>query len=89
MATTRPRTLVVQASRSGQTLHATPNRARPPPRRAGMIATVTRAGQITVPAARSTRNRSLPNRPPGAVGIWVLTMGVNPCCWSQARWVPV
>jgi hypothetical protein len=47
MATTRPRTLVVQASRSGQTLHATPNRALPP-RLAGMIATVTCAGQVTV-----------------------------------------
>jgi hypothetical protein len=47
---------LVQAWRSGQTLQATPNRARPPPRRTGTIATVTRAGQVTVPAARSMRN---------------------------------
>jgi hypothetical protein len=47
MVTTRPRTLLVQASRSGQTLHAAPNQALPP-RRAGRIATVTRAGQVTV-----------------------------------------
>jgi hypothetical protein len=43
--------LLVQASRSGQTLHAWPNRARPPPRRAGVIATLTRAGQVTVSCA--------------------------------------
>ena len=43
-----------------------------------MIATVTRAGQVTVWAWRSTRNWSLANRPPGAVGSWVLTIGVSP-----------
>jgi hypothetical protein len=60
--------VVVQPSRSGQTLQAAPNRARPPPRRAAVIATVTRAGQVTVPAWRSTWNWSLPKRPPGGVG---------------------
>jgi hypothetical protein len=38
-------TLLVQAWRRGHTLQATPNRARPPPRLAGVMATVTRAGQ--------------------------------------------
>ena len=61
----------------------------PPPRRAGRMATVTRAGQVTVRAWRSMRNWSLANRPPGAVGTWVLIIGVNPCWASQARWAPV
>ena len=47
-ATTRPPRLLVQAWRRGHTLQAAPNRARPPPRRAGVMATVTRAGQVTV-----------------------------------------
>ena len=89
MVTTRPRTLLVQASRSGQTLHAAPNQALPPPRRAGRIATVTRAGQVTVWACRSTRNWSLANRPPGAAGSWVVTIGASPWVSIQARWVPV
>ena len=63
--------------------------ARPPPPWAGRIATVTRAGQVTVCPLRSTRNWSLPKRPPGPVGTWVLTIGVSPCWSSQARWVPV
>ena len=53
------------------------------------MATVTRAGQVTVWAWRSTRNWSLANRPPGAVGSWVVIIGVNPWVSSQARWVPV
>jgi hypothetical protein len=89
MATTRPRMLVVQAWRSGQMLQAVPNRARPPPREAARIGVVTLAGQVTVLAWRSMRNWSLANRPPGAVGSWVLTIGVHPCWWSQARWTPV
>src|SRR4029450_4186964 len=84
-----PPRLLVRAGRSGQTLHATPNPARPPPRRAGRMATVTRAGQVTVPAARSMQNRSLVKRPPVAVGTWVFTIGVNPCWFSQARLTPV
>jgi hypothetical protein len=55
----------------------------------GTIATVTRAGQVTVPAARSMRNWSLANCPPGAVGSWVFTIGVSRCCSSQARLAPV
>jgi hypothetical protein len=31
----------------------------------------------------------LANRPPGAVGSWVVIIGVNPWVSSQARWVPV
>jgi hypothetical protein len=50
---------------------------------------LTLAGQLTVPATRSMRNWSLANRPPGAVGSWVLTIGVNPWASSQARLVPV
>jgi len=89
MATTRPAMAPVQAWRSGHTLHARPNLARPPPPRDGAIATVTRAGQVTVPAARSIRNWSLPNRPPDAVAGWVLTIGVSRWASSQARWAPV
>ena len=54
----RPFGLLVQASWNGQTLHARPNRARPP-WRVAMIGTVTLAGQVTVPAARSMRNAVL------------------------------
>jgi hypothetical protein len=54
-----------------------------------MIATVTRAGQVTVWAFRSTRNWPLANRPPGADGTWVVTIGVRPCWSSQARLAPV
>jgi hypothetical protein len=46
-------------SRSGQTLQARPNRACPSPWLLGRIATVTLAGQVTVPWARSTRNAVL------------------------------
>jgi hypothetical protein len=82
-------TLLVQAWRRGHTLQATPNRARPPPRLAGVMATVTRAGQVTVWAWRSMRNWSFANRPPGAVGSWVFTIALSRCCSSQARWAPV
>jgi hypothetical protein len=56
---------------------------------AGVIASLTRAGQVTVRASRSMWNWFLPNRPPGAVGSAVVTIGVSPWASSQARWAPV
>ena len=61
----------VHAGRSGQPGHQGRNEAVPPPR-AGAMTAVCPAGQVTVPRARSTVNRSLGNRPAafGRAGTW-------------------
>ncbi len=43
------------------------------------------AGQLTVPPARSMSKRSLPNRPPAAVGGWVLHRSAMPLATRDER----
>ena len=89
MVTVRPAALPVQEDANGQTAQARPKRATPPPWRAGTIGTLRLAGQVTVPASRSIRKRSLGKCPWGAVGAATLVIAVTPRWARSASSAPV
>src|SRR5215813_7442976 len=85
MAMVRPRREAVHAVRSGQEGHQGRNEARPPPRAAGTMTAACPAGQVTVPASRSTVKRSLANLPLALRAGGHLAITVNPWLSRSAR----
>ncbi len=64
MVTERPARAVVHSGSSGHVTQCGAKLALPPPLREAPLGAIWLAGQVTVPAARSTEKRSLENRPP-------------------------